>query len=153
MARSIAQQILDTLMERAASIRRVGDYNTDAGARVYHARQTLDASDLPCVVLWPGPKEVAEISGASGRIRWTRTIAVEGVSAATPETCGELGEQLTADLEQALLDPNDLRVGGQAIKLEPTGSDVQVRDDGGRVVGATLTLVVTFVTGYGDPYT
>lgn len=153
MARSIAQQILDTLMERAAAIRLVGGYNTDAGARVYQMRQALDAADLPCVVLWPGAAEVAALSGASERMRLTRTITVEGVSAATPETCGELGEQLAADLQQALLDAQDLRVGGQAIKLEPTGWGVEARDDGGRVVGATLTLVVTFVTGYGDPYT
>jgi hypothetical protein len=153
VARSIAQQIIDTLMARAGTIRLVQDYNTDAGARVYHARPALDASDLPCVVIWPGLAEVAQISGASERIRLTRTIVVEGVSAATPQTCGELGEQLVADLQEALLDPTDLRVGGQAIKLEPTQWNSEPRDDGGFVVGAQLTLVVTFVTGYGDPYT
>lgn len=153
MATSIAQQLLDTLMARAQAIRLASGYQTDAGARVYHMRPSLAAGDLPCVNFWPGKQEKISISGASERVRWQRSIFVEAIVPATPDSCGHLGEALAADLQQALLDATDLRINGQAISLEPVDVQVVMRDDGGLTVGAILSITVNFVTGYGDPYT
>jgi hypothetical protein len=153
MASSIAQQILDTLRSRAQAIRIASGYQTDAGARVYHMRPGLVAADLPCVNVWPGTQQAVAISGASERVRWERAINIEAIVPATPDSCGQLGEALAADLQQALLDVDDLRVNGQAITLQPTEVQVVLREDGGLTVGAILSITVNFVTGYGDPYT
>jgi hypothetical protein len=153
VARSIAQQIIDTLMARAQAIRLASGYQTDAGARVYHMRPSLAAGDLPCVNFWPGNQQAVAISGASERVRWERPINIEAIVPATPDSCGQLGEALAADLQQALLDVDDLRVNGQAISLQPTEVQVVLREDGGLTVGAILSITVNFVTGYGDPYT
>jgi hypothetical protein len=153
MATSIAQQILDTLMARAQTIRIASGYQTDAGARVYQMRPGLVAADLPCVNFWPAPQQAVAISGASERVRWERPISIEAIVSATPDSCGQLGEALAADLQQALLDADDLRVNGQAITLQPTEVQVVLREDGGQTVGAILSITVNFVTGYGDPYT
>ena len=153
MADPLSLQLLDTLMARAARILVSGGYQTNAGARVYLQRATLTAADLPCVVFRPSPITVAEVSGASERMRLDRPLTVEAVMQTTLDTCGEDGERLLADLQVALLDASDLRVGGQAIRLTPTEMRAEPRDDGGQTVGAALSMTLQYVTGYGDPYT
>lgn len=80
-------------------------------------------------------------------------VTVELFKAHGIVVCGEDGERLLADLQVALLDASDLRVGGQAIRLTPTEMRAEPRDDGGQTVGAALSMTLQYVTGYGNPYT
>jgi hypothetical protein len=152
MPTSIPQQITAALVARAQAILIAGGYNTSAGSRVLVARQALDSSDLPCVVVWPAEMSLVERYIGGTRARWTRRYTLEAVALTDPDDAGSVCEWLMADLWQALLGPADPTLGGLVTSIGVEELRAEPRDDGGRTAGASLAVLVEFFAGYGNPY-
>ncbi len=148
---TIARKIVDVLAARAAKIRVASGYNTDAGRTVLIAVPTLDRTQIPAVVIYPS-EAIVDQESSGGRVKWTRLISIDAMAQADPSNPGVIAEDLLGDLQKAILDPDDKRLGGLAMDMTVETLDTAPRDDGGTVAGATMEVAVTYVTGYGDPY-
>lgn len=152
MPASISKQIVQALRTRAAGITKANGYNTDAGKVVIVNRETFDEeTEIPSVMILPGLVSQSDRRG-DDEVLWSRPFVIEAIATEDTDNPGDVAEDLMADLQQAILDPADVTLGGLAVDVTLGDMATALTEDGSNIAGAFIDFTVVFSTGYGNPY-
>ena len=163
---TIREEIILEIVARAAVITTAGSpqaYATDIGAKVYRARPKVDPDDLPCLVIWPQPETADNMNGQS---RHKMPLRIDGIMAFGSVEPSIISERILGDLIKCFTSPAwDRRrlvvsPASPATYLPPYADSIVYQgggtesypEDGSVTVGAFATLLVTYWTAIGDPY-
>lgn len=163
---TIRELIILEFMARAAVIRTTGSpqaYATDIGKNVVRARKTLDADELPAIVIWPMSEESQNTHGMARHIM---TLRAEGICKFGTDNPSVISERILGDLIKCFTSPLwDRRrlvesPESPVTYLQPYADSIVYKsgglesalDDGAVSVGAQAGFEVTYWTKIGDPY-
>ncbi len=157
-SRSISEQLLCDIEAQLQRISVERGYLTDAGARVFRARERIEESDLPCIVLWDAGETAEAASGNSASMTIKQSILIEAHVPANLADTGRAIGAIKSDIKRAVLrwarpQQRGWAHGGQDDPKPITyvGAEVQPRAGAGISEVAALTFIATYREGYGDP--
>lgn len=149
------------VVARLAAINGTAPYEIDLDGRVYKARRTIDAQDLPCVVVWEGEESATGTSGATANgmtqsLRVTLEVRIDGLVQADDTNTGDQLAKLKSDIKRAVLsysDPALSDVDGRIAQggIEYVGASPLARADGAETEGVQCVFRINLLEGYGNP--
>jgi len=158
MNSTIRELVILDILARLAVITTANDYAIGMGAHVIRARKSIDPSELPAVVLWPGTETAVPTYRESV---CTMVVRVEGIAVFGSTNPSVMAEKILGDLKKCLLAQDD-RSGSpwtgwnrspdyiDSIVYTAGGTD-EYPDEGNLTVGAAVTFNVQYTTKSDDP--
>ncbi len=132
-----------------------GGYYTDAGAKTFRARRSLDPQDLPCAVVWVLSESTDTGAGGNGSMKMTADIGVDFHVKAEQADTGELLELAKADGKRCLLawdSAGGVRdADGQLGALVYLGATAGPREEGMRSEYVRLNFSLAYRESRRDP--
>jgi hypothetical protein len=156
MSADLAEQICVAAEARLTRIQQLDGYQTDIGLNVVEDRELIDftADPMPCASLEQNSEEAVFDEVA---VEHTNKLAVSVYAhgeVTVDVRAGTLARRMLADVKRALLDADDPRLLGLLVSpVEYAGSVIELPGDGERCVSVRADFLLTYVEGYGDPYT
>lgn len=146
------KSILEVLVGRLEAIRTSSGFDTDAGAKVYFGEvPALGESDPDqAIALVPGVEEPQwQVDGHAMRVRLpVHVAAIAKADLAEPHAAIE---SLIGDIKRAI-ELEDRTLGGLiSFPMERGVVQAMPRESGSTTVGATLTYLVAWKEGWGNP--
>jgi hypothetical protein len=154
---AISEQLLCDIEAQLQRISVERGYLTNAGARVFRAREAIEPADLPCLVLWDAGESAEKAAGNSSSMTIRLSIVIEAHVGANLASTGRMLGAIKADVKRAVLrwaKPRTLgwaQGGGEQKPITYVGTESQPRAGAGISEVAALTFTATFTEGYGDP--
>lgn len=149
MNETIREIVIQDLVARAAEITQDNGYATDIGANVFRARKSLDPSDLPAVVIFPGIEEAVHQYGG---LSCTMPVRIEGVMLYESENPSVVSEKILGDLKMCFLGDDWSRSPDYIDKIVYTRGGTDDYPEEGQVsVGAMIQIDVGYASRLDDP--
>lgn len=152
-ATTIREQIITGFELLLGSVTTANGYHSDAGLNVVRCRKSLDPSELPCIVLWPG-MEIAERADY-GETFYSMRMGIAFHELLNGENPSVVVERMLGDLVQSVFSSGAngtqkiLHV--DSILYESGGADTYP-DTGALSVSCIINLQVKYNYLYGNPY-
>lgn len=159
-AQTMRQKIIAALKARAETITIANGFNTDAGLHVTHGYRRPAKGDAMPRIAMVTTSDVPEAESQDDvivRRQWAIGFGAMAEVEADDENALDTAEALLADLKRALFDDEDRTLGGLLPPNKETGNvemgveGTADREAGGTFVEAGVTVLVTFIEGYGHP--
>lgn len=144
---TVREQIITGFELVCSAITVANGYHSDAGMNVIRCRKSLDPSELPCVVLWPG-LEIAERADY-GETFYSMRMGIEYHDLLRGENPSVMVEMMLGDLIQSVFSAKILHV--DSIIYESGGAD-SYPDTGETSVACKINLKVNYNYLFGNPY-
>jgi len=156
---SIATRVVLAVRQRCLDIARERDYRTDLGCRVLMGRPTLDAADLPALLVFSGQEDAEQKRGKTTYLENILVVFIEGRSLwnGVYEDQPELvAQDMVADIKRAVLRDKDqtfmAESGTNLVKsIHYAGRVIGYPRDGSRAVSARVRIDVEYREQYGAP--
>lgn len=139
------------ITQRVQQITLANGYATNIGDRVFRGKGSLNAEDLPCIVLVEGDETVADQKGA--KINSSVVFMLEGHDVCDPDQPNDKAHQIIADLKRAVFS-GDLTLDGKLKdkqQIDYRGRTIGARPEGGDIIAASIAFAITMVDDLAAP--
>jgi hypothetical protein len=154
----LSERVIANLSTLLQSITTANGFETNAGQRVFRARQSIEKREVDCVNVWEGQETPQAASQGRDKMDMRLLVHIEGHVEARRDDTGERLGKIKADIKRAICSGS--RNGGLPdppnrpfATILYLGSEPLPRPDGSDTESVTLTFSINYPEAYGDPYT
>jgi hypothetical protein len=159
MSQPISEAVFEAIITQLKTIRPENGYRTDAGRYVFRARDAINSSELPAIVVWDAGEEPQGGTGDGSSYSMTINQSID-IEIQVPAEQADTGYMIgagKADVKQCLLSwaPSggirEVCQGSKIAVLAYEGAEALPRPAGADAEIVSLRFVATYQEGFGDP--
>lgn len=145
---TIRERIISEFEDLISVVTLANGFHSDAGKNIVRCRKSLDPSELPCMVIWPGT-ETGE-RREYGNQYCTMKLGIEAHCLFGNDNPSVVSEHLLGDMIQAVFGEQIISIADD-IQYESGGTD-SYPDAGDVAVGVKINLNIKYNYLIGNPY-